>query len=163
MARGDLTITLNKAELAAVNKWLSEMDKVDQTSTVSDALKQGIKIIQQQGKLNLASRNNVVTGNLKRSFALKVNKKKVYALSGFRRSQPKKGVKGGNHAHLIDLGTNKRWTKAGAYRGSISRGNPNHGSGFWSDAVASQGPQAIDRLMNAVYKSLEEITRRNQH
>ena len=163
MPKGDLTITLNKAELMAVNNWLSQMDKVDQTSSVTDALRQGIKIIQTQGKANLASRNNVVSGNLKKSFALSVNKKKAYAISGFRRSAPKKGVKGGNHAHLVDLGTAKRWTKKGAYRGSVSRGNPNTGSGFWTDAVASQGPHAVDRLMEAVYKSLEEITRRNQH
>lgn len=148
----------------AVNNWLSQMDKVDQTATVTNALKDGMRIIQAQGKSNLASRNNVVSGNLKKSFALSVNKKKAYAISGFRRSAPKKGVKGGNAAHLVDLGTARRWRISdGRYTGSVSRGNPNTGSGFWTDAVESQGPHAVNKLMEAVYKSLEEITRRNQH
>lgn len=103
-----------------------------------------------------------MTGNLKRSFAIKIVKKKGYGLSGFRRSAPKKGIKGGNHAHLVDRGTAERYTiKTHSYRGSVSRGRPYTGSLFWTDAVESQGPQAVNRLVEAVYKSLQEITERN--
>jgi hypothetical protein len=154
MAQNNLTITLNKKELAAVNHWLSQMSDVDQKNTVQNALKSGAQIIQNAGRANFDARNKSVTGNLKRSFALKVNKKKAYALSGFKRP-------GGAHAHLIDRGTKKRYTKNGYYRGSVSKDAPNKGSMFWTDAVESKGPEALNRIMDAVYKSLQEITNRN--
>lgn len=161
MAKGDLTITLNKGELAAVNIWLSEMSKVEASSTTSKALREGVRVIQAAGKTNLSMRNGVKTGNLKKSFSIKVVRRKGYGLAGFKRSAPKKGIKGGNHAHLVDRGTDERWTRKGAYRGSVSKGHPNTGSMFWTDAVESQGPRATEKLIEAVYKSLQEITQRN--
>ena len=146
--RNNLTITLNPKELAAVNKWLSQMGDVDRTDTVAKAFKEGATIIKEAGRINLSARNKVNKGNLKKSFSIKVVKKKAYALSGFKR--PK-----GAAAHLVDRGTKKRYTHAGYYRGAAK------GSYFWTDAVQESGPRAINKLMDAVYKSLEEITNRN--
>ena len=146
--RNNLTITLNPKELAAVNKWLSQMGDVDRTETVAKALKEGATLIKEAGRINLSARNQVNKGNLKKSFSIKVVKKKAYALSGFKR--PK-----GAAAHLVDRGTKKRYTHAGYYRGAAK------GSYFWTDAVQESGPRAINKLMDAVYKSLEEITNRN--
>ena len=137
------------------------MSKVDQSKAIQYALNQGMRVIVNAGKMNLSSRNNVVSGNLKKSFSLRVNKKKSYALGGFRRSAPRKGIEGGNHAHLVDRGTVKRYTKKGYYRGSVSRGRPQTGTMFWTDAVNSQGPAALNKLMDAVYDALYEIMRRN--
>ena len=156
MAKGALTIELSKSDVAAVNRWLSELDKVDQSNTVQYALKQGALVIQNAGKANLAVRNKTHTGNLKKSFSIKVVKKKAYALSGFKRPA-------GAHAHLIDRGTDKRYTKKGAYRGSVSKGNPNSGSLFWTQAVTANGGRALNTLMNAIYDALEEINRRNSN
>jgi len=161
MAKSDLTITLDEKDYQKLTSLLNGMSKIDQDKAIQYALNQGMQVIVAAGKTNLSTRNKVVTGNLKRSFALRVNKKKAYALGGFKRSAPKKGIEGGNHAHLVDRGTNKRWTKTGAYRGSVSKGNPNTGSGFWTDAVNSQGPAALNKLMDAVYDALEEIIKRN--
>lgn len=148
MAKGNLTIELSKSDVAAVNRWLSEMEKVDQSNTIQNALRQGAKVIQDAGKTNLASRNKVNKGNLKKSFSIKVVKKKAYALSGFKR--PK-----GAHAHLVDRGTAKRYTGKGYYRGSAK------GTMFWTDAVEANGGKALNTLMNAIYDALAEINRRN--
>jgi len=152
MAR-NLTIELSKSDVIAVNKWLEKMDKVDQGNTIQSALREGAKIIMDAGKSNLATRNKTKTGNLKKSFRIKVVKKKAYALSGFKRP-------GGNHSYLIDRGTDKRYTKKGYYRGSVSKGSPNRGSMFWTDAVQANGGKAVDRLMSAIYDALAKINNR---
>lgn len=158
---GELTIVLNKEEAAAVEKWLSEMGEVDKDAAISNALKSGAKEIEREGKLNLARRNKVKTGNLRRSFTIKAPKRKGYALAGFRRSAPRKGIVGGNHAHLVDSGTRERWTKKGRYTGSVSKGRPLEGSRFWRDAVETQGPNAIRKLIDTVYETLQSITQKN--
>lgn len=153
--QGDLTFEINKADYDRMQRWLSQLSEADQKSVIQNALRTGAKALQAAGKLNFARRNKSVTGNLKKSFGLKVVKKKAYALAGFRRPA-------GAHSHLIDRGTSKRWTAKGYYRGSVSRGTPNKGSMFWTDAVNTQGPAALNKIMDAIYKSLEEITSRNQ-
>ena len=155
---GNLTIFLDKAELQKVEAWLSKMSEVDRDNAVQNALRQGMRVIQQEGKSNLRQRNHVVTGNLRRSFALKVNKKRAYVLSGFKRSK-----NGGNHAHLIDRGTKARYTRKGAYRGSISKDSPNTGSRFWTEAVESKGASAVNNVINAVYNYLSKITQRSNN
>ena len=156
MVKGDLTIELDKKDYDRIQKWLSDLSEADQKSVVQNALRTGARALQAAGKSNLSIRNHVKTGNLKKSFGMKVVKKKNYALSGFRRP-------GGAHSHLIDRGTKKRWTRNGAYRGSISKGTPNTGSMFWTDAVKTEGPVALNKVMDAIYKSLEEITKRNRY
>ena len=150
MASGELTIVLDKADYARLVKTL---DDADQKSIVQNALRTGAKSLQAAGKSNLAQRNKVHTGHLKKSFGMRVVKKRSYALVGFKRPG------GGEHAHLIDRGTAKRWTSRGYYRGSVSKGSPNTGSRFWSDAVKTQGPAAMDKIMNAIYQTLDNITR----
>lgn len=157
MAKGELTIVLDEKDLNRMNVLLEKYDKVDQNNIVQGALKQGMEVIVAEGKSNLATRNKKKTGNLARSFRLSTNKKKAYSLGGFKR-----GKEGGAHAHLIDRGTNERWTRKGAYRGSISKGNPNSGSGFWSDAVADKGQEGLQRLMNAIYEAIDKINEGNQ-
>lgn len=157
MARGDLTIELDKASWQKFANVVSQIEKTDQSKAVRSALREGIQVIINAGKANLSQRNGVKTGNLKKSFTRKVSTKKTAAYAGFRRSAPGKRVQGANHSYLVDRGTAKRWTKTGAYRGSVSRGIPNRGSRFWTDAVQSQGPVAMNRLMDAIYRTLDNI------
>lgn len=158
MAKGELTIVLDEKDLNKMNAILDKYDKVDQNNIVQGALRQGMEVIVAEGKSNLATRNKKKTGNLARSFKVSTNKKKAYSLGGFKR-----GKDGGAHAHFIDRGTAERWTiKSGAYRGSISKGNPNSGSGFWSDAVADKGQEGLQRLMNAIYEAIDKINEGNQ-
>lgn len=155
MAQGDFTITLNEKDYAALQKKFTQAAKIDRHREIKSALNEGITYIKNQGASNLASRNKVITGNLKRSLSKRVRKTAAYA--GFKRSSVGNKVGGGNHAHLIDRGTVERWTRKGAYRGSVSRGNPQHGTLFWTDAVESQGPKAQDRLMEGVYDTISKI------
>lgn len=154
MANGDLTIELDKKDYERMQKMLSQLSEVDKKATIQRALSAGAKLMQAAGKSNLEQKNKVKTGNLKKSFGLRVMKKKAYALAGFKRP-------GGAHAHLIDGGTVQRYTKRGLYRGSISKGKPKSGSLFWTEAVQSQGQAALNKIMDAIYQSLEDIARRN--
>ena len=61
---------------------------------------------------------------------------------------------GGNVAHLVDLGTNERYTKAGAYRGRIK------GSHFWTDTKEQYAPQAMDIMIDAIDSAIKKINSR---
>lgn len=155
MAKSDLTIVLDEKDYQKMMSLLNGMSQIDQEAVIQKALSQGMKVIVNAGKSNLATRNSVRTGKLKRSFSIKVNKKRAYTLGGFKRPD-------GAAAHLIDRGTDERWTRTGAYRGSVSKGRPNTGSLFWTNAVESEGGQALNRLMDAVYEAMDEIIKRNR-
>ena len=82
--------------------------------------------------------------------------------AGFKRNANKNknngGIASGNHAHLIDRGTAKRWrykTKKGT-TGSISRNNPNKGSGFWTRTTLYNGPKLIERVTDTVINILSK-------
>ena len=152
---GNFTISLNQRDYAALQRKFTQAAKIDKHHTIKSALDEGISYIKDAGKSNLAARNKVVSGNLKRSLSKRVKKSAAYA--GFKRSTKNNKIGGGNHAHLIDRGTDKRYTRKGAYRGSISKGNPNVGSSFWTDAVMIEGPRAENTLMNGVYETISKI------
>lgn len=151
---GNFTITLNERDYQALQKKFTQAAKIDKNHTIKSALDEGISYIKNAGASNLASRNKVVTGNLKRSLSKRVKKTAAYA--GFKRATAGK-KDGGNHAHLIDRGTVKRYTRKGYYRGSISRGRPNTGTSFWTDAVETEGPRAERTLMDGVYETISKI------
>ena len=155
MAEGSFTFVMNAKDLQKLNAALSGLEEVDKANVIQSALKSGMEKIVNQGKSNLSSRNKVKTGNLKRSFSISVNKRKSYTLGGFKRSAPKKGIKGANHSYLVDKGTGLRWTKGHAFRGSAN------GTLFWTDAVNTVGPQAQNGLMDAIYKAMDDIIGKN--
>lgn len=159
MPRGDMTFELDKVTYQKFMNIMNSMDKVEQSAIVRYTLKNAVETIIKAGKSNLEARNKSKTGNLKKSFTRSVSAKKAVAYAGFRRSSPGKRIQGANHSYLVDRGTVKRYTRKGAYRGSVSRGLPKHGSRFWTDAVQSQGPTAMNKLMNAIYASLDKITK----
>lgn len=155
MSQGDLTIEIDRVSYQKFMNIVKQLDKIDQGKAVRGALRQGIQVIVNAGKVNLQRRNGVKTGNLKKSFVKKVSSKTAAAHAGFKRSAPGKRIQGANHSYLVDRGTKKRWTTKGYYRGSAK------GSLFWTEAVQSQGPAAVNKLMDAIYRSLDEITNRN--
>ena len=162
MANDKLTLVLDEDDYKNMVGWLNQLSDVDQKAVVASALKGGMKLIVDQGKSNLEARNKVKTGNLKKSFTIRVqrrkNKKTIrgFALGGFKR--PK-----GSHAHFVDKGTDKRWTKTGAYRGSVSRNAPNKGSEFFTAAVDQRGEAALNKLINVVYDECMRITERHSN
>lgn len=159
MANGNLTIQLDKVSYQKFLNIMNSMEKVDQGPAVRGALNQAVKVIMEAGKSNLNARNKSKTGNLKKSFTKSVRAKKGVAYAGFKRSMPGKRVHGANHSYLVDRGTQKRWTAKGYYRGSVSKTAPNTGTRFWTDAVESQGPVAMNKLMDAIYSTLDKMSK----
>ena len=153
---GEFSFTFSEREYQQLQDILGDISEVDKRQAIVASLRRGTRNIIRSGKGNLASRNKKKTGHLSNSFKSTSSKKKVVAYAGFSRSGENKG----NHAHLIDRGTAKRWTKKGYYRGSVSKDAPYKGTRFWTDSVQSQGPKAMDDLMNTIYKELAKITRR---
>ena len=161
MAKGDLTIVLDKKDYERVVRTLDKAADVDTSQAVQKGLREGARDMMNAGKANLAQRNKVKTGNLRKSFAIKVTRRKKigsnYALTGFKRSTRFNQVKGGNHSYLVDKGTAKRWTRKGAYRGSVSKNSPNTGSGFFTDAVQTEGPKALNRIVDIIENELNKL------
>lgn len=157
MAR-DFTFELDEKDYQTLQNILTGIEDVDKKKAIIGALLQGAKAIARVGKSNLRSRNKKKSGNLLRSINAKAIRKYASAYAGFKRS----GAKTGNHAHLVDRGTAKRWTKKGAYRGSVSRISPYTGTKFWTSAVQEEGPAAIKRVTDVIYDELYKITSRKK-
>lgn len=156
MSNSNFSFTFSEKEFAELQRILGDISEVDKRQAILGTLKRATRNIILGGKKNLASRNKKKTGNLSKSFKTTSSKKKVVAYAGFSRSGQNKG----NHAHLVDRGTVKRWTKKGYYRGSVSRNSPKTGTKFWTDSVMNQGPKAMDNLKDTIFKELAKITSR---
>lgn len=154
----DFTFELDEKDYQALQRMLTGVGDVDKRKAILASLLQGAKTIAKAGKSNLRSSNKKKTGNLLGSINTKAIRKIVSAYAGFRRS----GTRKGNHAHLVDRGTAKRWTKKGYYRGSVSKSAPYTGTKFWTTAVQSQGPVAIKRVTDVIYDELHKITSRKK-
>ena len=145
MAKGSLTLSLNRGEFARLRYVLDKAGDLDTSPAVQKGLREGANLMKVAGQSNLAQRNKVKTGTLKKSFRIKVTRRKKignnYALTGFKRSNAKKGIKGANHAYLVDRGT-----KRGA-----------RGSYFWTDAVNTKGREALNNLTVIIENELNKM------
>ena len=151
-----MSFTFSEREYAMLQQILGNISDVDKRMAITNTLKRATRNIVLGGKKNLASRNKVKSGNLSKSFKTTSSRNRVVAYAGFSRS----GANKGNHAHLVDRGTTKRWTKKGRYTGSVSKGQPNKGTNFWTDSVMAQGPKAMENLKETIFKELAKITSR---
>lgn len=91
---------------------------------------------------------NGVTGNLLRSFTVRVKKRKPGVLVGFSG-----GKNGGNHSHLVDSGTADRYwkTRGRKYVGKMTA------TRFWADTESQDAPAAMDKLYAGIEKSVYRI------
>lgn len=159
MANGEFTMTLDEADYRHVQEQLSKMSELEKMAAVQKALQEGVSVIVKEGKKNLRARLSKDpvnmsrrTGRLERSMGYRTNKRKMKAYGGFKRP-------GGAAAHLVDRGTEKRWTKKGAYRGSVSKGSPNTGNRFWTDAFDAKKNEAMRELMDSIRATLQKLNR----
>ena len=157
MANGEFTMTLDEADYRHVQEQLSKMSELEKMAAIQKALQEGVNVIVKQGKRNLKNRLSKDpvnmsrrTGRLERSMGYRTNKRKMKAYGGFRRP-------GGAAAHLVDRGTEKRWTKKGAYRGSVSKGSTNTGNRFWTDAFDAKKNEAMRELMDSIRATLQKL------
>lgn len=150
MANSDFTATVDKRDYTKIMNALSDLSKIEREAAIAKGIQEGLAVIVNQGKANLAaSGTKVRTGNLSGSFKKLTKKSQLKGYAGF--SRPK-----GAAAHLIDRGTKVRHTKTGANRGSVT------GNLFWTKAVNETKDKAQQELMESVQKTIENIINRNR-
>lgn len=150
MANSDFTATVDKRDYTKIMNALSDLSKIEREAAIAKGIQEGLAVIVNQGKANLAaSGTKVRTGNLSGSFKKLTKKSQLKGYAGF--SRPK-----GAAAHLIDRGTKVRHTKTGANRGSVT------GNLFWTKAVNETKDKAQQELMESIQKTIENIINRNR-
>lgn len=142
---------INKEDIDTLLRNLNDFEK---DTAVKGGLKSAGNVFATGGKSRLRKRmksSTGVTGNLLKSFQVRVKRSKPGVLIGF-----KQGKEGGSHAHLIDRGTNKRYwkTKGRKYVGRVTA------TRFWSDTEAQDYPKAMDKLYMGIEKAVNRINNR---
>ena len=113
--------TIDKENIYYLIRNLEDFEK---DKAVRSGLRAAMNVFRVKGRSNLRARllhHGKQTNHLMNSFTTRVKRNRLGALAGFDRP-------GGNHAHLVDRGTKKRYTKSGASRGVMP------GNNFWEDA-----------------------------
>lgn len=126
---------------------VQNLDDFEHDKALKAGLRKGVNVFRVKGRSNLRERlmgHGRQTGHLMNSFTTRVKRNKAGALAGFDRP-------GGNHAHLVDLGTVRRKTKKTKADRGVMPGNR-----FWSDALKSEESKA----MNAVYEGVKQAVER---
>lgn len=148
----NMTISATMVGIDKINSLVSDLQNVDRNRALRYGLLQGAKVIERAGRRNLMLRNDEHTGNLMQSLRAKLARGSLSAYAGFERSYKldlEKGV--GNHAHLVDRGTDKRYTKKGYYRGIMPA------SYFWTDTKA-QSASGVNRvILSSVERMVERL------
>lgn len=143
---------INKSEVEYLVRNLQDFEK---DKALKGGLQSAGKVFMTGGKSrlrrNMKSGSRGVTGNLLRSFQVKVKRNKPGVLIGF-----KQGKEGGSHAHLVDKGTDRRYWKT-RKRKYVGRVIANH---FWSDTEAQDYPKAMDNLYIGIEKAVNRISSR---
>lgn len=137
-------LTVQVIDINRIHFAISELSDIDKNKTVKKGLGQASKYLVNKGKSNL---KNIKSGNLYNSLISKVKRKRLGALAGFGSL--------GKHAHLIDSGTDKRYTARGFYRGQIA------GNNFWTNTVNTNYNQSLELLYDSIENAVNKITERN--
>ena len=158
------TFVLDEREFLHLTAILEDLNDIEQKAVVTKALQSAAYTLKIAGRYGFKKSHKSKTGNLYRSFTTSLKRRKMVhksaSYAGFKKNANKNkdngGIKSGNHAHLIDRGTDKRWrykTNKGA-TGSISRNNPNNGSLFWTRTAVYNGPKLMERVTDTVINIL---------
>jgi len=148
-------IEIKQIDRDAVNYLVRNLEDFEKDKAVRSGLSAAGNVFKSGGISRLKSRmksgSRGFTGNLLRSFEVKVKKSKPGVLIGFRQ-----GVGGGSHAHLVDRGTDNRFwkTKKRKSTGKVI------GNAFWADTEAQDFPQAMDKLYMGIEKAVNRINNR---
>ena len=143
-------ITVKLIDREAVVNLVDRLEDFEKDRAIKAGLRSAVSVFKTAGRRNLRQRSKTpggVKGNLMKSFTNKVKRTKLGALSGFARPA-------GSHAHLVDKGTTMRYTKRGQRRGIMPANN------FWSDAVVSEEPKAMELLYAGVERAVQRINNR---
>lgn len=126
------------------------LEDFEKDKAIKSGLRTAVNIFRVKGRSNFRARllhHGKQTNHLMNSFTTRVKRSKLGALSGFDRP-------GGNHAHLVDRGTKRRYTKSGKSRGVMP------GNNFWTDAGKTEESKAIQAMHEGVSKAVQRINER---
>lgn len=134
----------------AIVYFVDQLEAFEKDKAIKAGLRSAVNVFRIKGRSNLRSRllgHGKQTNHLMNSFTTRVKRNKLGALAGFDRP-------GGNHAHLVDMGTKMRYTKSGARRGIMPANK------FWYDAKTSEEGKAMDALYKGVERAVQRINNR---
>lgn len=129
---------------------VSNLEDFEKDKALKSGLRAASNVFRVKGRSNLRARllhHGKQTDHLMNSFTTRVKRNKIGALAGFDRP-------GGNHAHLVDEGTKRRYTKSGRDRGVMP------GNRFWSDTKETEENKAMQAVYEGVKKVVQRINER---
>ncbi|MBF0577737.1 hypothetical protein [Dysgonomonas sp. GY617] len=148
-------IEIKQIDRGTINYLVRNLDDFGKDKAIKKGLGDAGKVFEKGGKgrlkRSMKSGSRGVTGNLLRSFNVRVKKSKPGVLVGF-----KQGKDGGSHAHLVDMGTTDRYwkTKSHKYVGKVKA---NH---FWTDTEEQDYPKALETLYDGIERAVNRINNR---
>lgn len=122
-------------------------DGLRQNEALLSAMVQAANVVRRAGISNLRQRlmwKRWTTGTLLTQSRVYRRKRQLAVAAGFRR--PK-----GSHAHLVDLGTGRRYTNRGQYRGEMPA------NFFWTDAAKQNEDKVQAAFLDAVERAITRI------
>lgn len=123
----------------------------EKDKALQSGLRAGANVFQRGGMRRLKQRMKKpsgVTGNLLKSFAVRVKRNRPGALSGFEYGENG----GGNHSWLVDMGTDERHHKKSGRRTGAGRALK-----YWSDTREQDYPKAIDQVYNGIERAVNRM------
>jgi len=131
----------------ALEYMVQNLENIDKDSAIRVGLKMGGNVIKRGGIRRLRARMNNskgVTGNLLKSFVVRVKRNSLGVLVGFSTQ--------GSHAFLVDLGTNDRFQiKTGHHTGAARALN------FWTDTRNEDVQQAQGMIVQGINRYVERV------
>ena len=138
-----------------INAMLQELNDIDTNKSIKAGLRKGLNILRQGGLKRLKSRMKSpsgVTGNLVKSFNVRVKKNKLGGLAGFGMVSDTDGNHIiARHAHLVDLGTAERERQNGGSTGKMPALN------FWTDTRNDDMDNAIGEVLKGTEQAILKI------
>jgi|WetSurMetagenome_2_1015567.scaffolds.fasta_scaffold04032_6 hypothetical protein len=131
----------------ALDNMIQGLSLIDKDKSIRAGLKAGGNVLKRGGIRRLKARmknSKGVTGNLLRSFEVRVKKNSLGVIVGFHEGD-KGDIKNGYHAYLVDLGTQDRFqVKTGRHVGAAKALH------FWTDTKSEDMQQAQGMIMQGI-------------
>ena len=138
-----------------INAMIQELNDIDTNKSIKAGLRKGLNILRQGGLKRLKSRMKSpsgVTGNLVKSFNVRIKKNKLGGLAGFGMVSDTDGNHIiARHAHLVDLGTAERERQNGGSTGKMPALN------FWTDTRNDDMDNAVGEVLKGTEQALIKI------
>ena len=150
-----MTIQIDPKDLTRLTKAINRLDNIECEYTIKKSLMKVAEEFRKEVEPKVPMSNGrykagvkVAGGNLKKSLSKmwKKNVKKGYMAARVGYKRP-----GGNPAHLVDLGTQERYTKKGLYRGKVTPRK------FHSGTFKAMEGQLSRDLLYEMTKTLKDI------